>query len=124
MVKVTDRFTVDGVPLPVPDEGVGFSYEDLDSESSGRDESGVMHRVVLRHKVGSWSFSYSHLTEEEKQYLESLFGDKKDFLFGHPDRMNGNTTAVCRAYRSRYGVAWRNARTGLWSGYAFTVIEC
>ena len=123
-MKLTDLFTVDGAPMIVPDQGVGFSYEDLDSESSGRDESGVMHRVVLRHKVGTWSFSYSHITEAEKAYLESLFAEKADFQFGHPDRTDGTQTEVCRAYRSKYGIAWKNAVTGLWDGYSFHVIQC
>lgn len=120
----TDKFTVNGVPMLVPDEEVSMNYEDLDSADSGRDESGVMHRIVARYKVGSWGFSYSHLTEEEKQYMESLFPDAPTFQFSHPARNNASTQQVSTCYRSKYGISWKNARTGLWSGYSFHIIEC
>ena len=41
-------FFVNGKPMLVPDEDVQHNYEDLDDASSGRDESGVMHRVVVQ----------------------------------------------------------------------------
>ena len=65
----TNLFTVNGKPMLVPDQEVTVNYEDLDASDSGRDESGVMHRFVVRYKVASWSFSYSHLTEEEKEQI-------------------------------------------------------
>ncbi len=120
----TTRFAINGAPMLVPDEDVGFSYEDLDSADSGRDESGVMHRIPVRFKVGSWSFSYTHLTEEEKRYMEALFPDAAEFDFTHPDRLDASKSVTCKAYRSKYGISWRNARTGLWSGYSFNIIQC
>lgn len=120
----TELFLINGQPMLVPDAEVGVSYEDLDSSDSGRDESGVMHRIPVRYKVGSWSFTYSHLTEEEKQYMESLFPDAADFTFTHPDRLDSSVTVSCKAYRSKYGISWRNAKTGLWSNYSFNIIEC
>ena len=65
MRKTTDLFLINGMPMLLPDADVGMSYEDLDSAESGRDESGVMHRIPVRYKVGAWSFTYHHLTEEE-----------------------------------------------------------
>lgn len=124
MRATTELFMINGKPMLVPDAEVGVSYEDLDSSDSGRDESGVMHRIPVRYKVASWSFSYSYLTEEEKQYMESLFPSAADFLFTHPDRYNAAVSSVSRAYRSKYGLTWKNARTGLWSGYSFNIIEC
>lgn len=120
----TYRFTVNGQPMLVPDEDVVFSYEDLDSADSGRDESGVMHRIMVRSKVGSWSFSYTHLTEEEKRYMETLFGNEATFRFGHPARDDAEATEYSTCYRSKYSISWRNARTGLWSGYSFNIIQC
>ena len=67
--KTTELFLINGKPLLVPDEEVGFQYEDLDAADAGRDESGFMHRIMVRNKVGSWSFSYEYLTEEEKNYI-------------------------------------------------------
>lgn len=120
----TALFTVNGKPFYAPDADVTMSYEDLDASDSGRDESGVMHRIVQRYKVGVWSFAFSAITEEEKQYMESLFPDAGDFEFGHPDRQDAAKTVTCRAYRSKYAISWRNARTGQWRGYGFDIIEC
>ncbi len=120
----TELFQVNGNPLLVPDEQVTVSYEDLDSADSGRDESGVMHRIPVRYKVASWAFTYHHLTEEEKQYMEGIFPDSADFSFTHPSRGDASVPAVSRAYRSKYAISWKNARTGLWSGYGFNIIEC
>ncbi len=124
MRETTDLFQINGIPILVPDAGVDASYEDLDSADSGRDESGVMHRIPVRYKVGSWTFSYSHLTEAEKNYMESLFPDGPDFQFTHPDRKNASQPVTIRAYRSKYGISWKNAKTGLWSNYDFTIIAC
>ena len=124
MRATTELFKINGVPMLVPDSEVGVSYEDLDSADSGRDESGAMHRVPVRYKVGSWSFSYNHLTEAEKQYMESLFPDAADFEFTHPDRLDASVSVTSRAYRSKYSISWKNARTGLWNNYGFNIIEC
>ena len=120
----TDLFLINGQPMFAPDADISFSFEDLDSSDSGRDESGVMHRIVVRYKVMSGSFEFSHITEEEMQYMESLFGDAPDFLFTHPSRTNSNELVTTRCYRSKYGITWHNARTGLWRNYKFSIIEC
>ena len=124
MREKSNLFQVNGMPLLVPDAQVGMSYEDIDSSDSGRDESGVMHRIPVRYKVGAWNFSYSHLTEEEKQYMEGLFPMEATFLFTHPDRVDALVAVTTSAYRSKYAISWKNARTGLWSNYGFSVIEC
>ncbi len=124
MMKKTELFTINGKPLPAPDAGVEFSYEDLDASDSGRTEDGVMHRSVIRYKVGAWSFAYSCLTEEERRYMESLFPDEPDFRFGHPDRRDASRQAETRAYRSKCGISWYDARRGLWRNYKFNIIEC
>lgn len=123
-MKTTDLFKINGQPMPAPDAGVGFSYEDLDSDDSGRDESGYMHRFVIRYKVGTWSFSYATITEQEKNYLESLFPDAPTFSFTYPDRKNAGKPVTCQAYRSKYGISWYNAKDGLWKNYEFNIIEC
>lgn len=120
----TELFKINGVPMLAPDAEVGVSYEDLDSADSGRDESGIMHRVPVRYKVSSWQFSYGNLTEEEKRYMESLFPDAADFELTHPDRFDANKAVTCRAYRSKYSISWKNARTGTWQNYGFNIIEC
>ena len=97
-------------------------YEDIDGPAAGRDQAGVMHRVMVRSKVPSWSFTYNHITEAEKAYMESLFGDADSFLFTHPSRESADALEQTRCYRSRYEISWKSAVTGLWSGYGFTVI--
>lgn len=124
MKPFASMFRVNGKQLFAPDADVAVSYSDLDSEDSGRDESGFMHRIVVRYKLGTWSFEYSNITEEEKRYMEQLFGDTPDFEFTHPDRICANKLVTTRAYRSNYGLAWHNAITGQWRNYKFNIIEC
>lgn len=124
MRSKTDLFKINGVPMLAPDADFGASYEDLDSADAGRDESGVMHRSVVRYKVGSWNFSYSNLTDEEKQYMESLFPDAATFQFTHPSRLDASVPETHKCYRSKYSISWKNAVTGTWSGYGFNIIQC
>lgn len=123
-MKTTTLFQIDGKPMLVPDAEMGFSYEDLDASDSGRDESGVMHRFPVRYKVGSWSFQYSALTDEEYAYLEGLFGTAATFRFTHPDRLDASKSVTTKAYRSKYSISWYNARTGMWRNLKFNIIEC
>lgn len=124
MRATTQLFQINGKPMLAPDSEVVVSYSDLDASDAGRDESGFMHRIVVRHKVGSWKFSYSHLTEEEKRYMENLFSDTATFQFRHPSRLDAAVSEETLCYRSKYDISWKNARTGLWSGYGFSIIEC
>ena len=120
----TTLFTIIGQPMCVPDENVSVSYQDLDASDAGRDEAGFMHRIVVRHKVATWSFQFSAISEADRRYMESLFPEAGTFLFGHPDRLDSGKTAVCRAYRSGYSLSWKNARTGDWRNYSFNIIAC
>ena len=124
MRNTTELFLVDGKPMLAPDEKVGVSYEDLDDGTSGRDESGFMHRQVLRYKVPVWSFSYAHLTEEERQYMESLFPKAPTFTFTFPSEENAAVPQQMTCYRSKYGISWKSAKNGLWMGYSFQIIGC
>ena len=121
MRSFTNDYLVDGVPLLAPDQDVKTSFEDIDAASAGRDEAGFMHRIPVRKKVGSWTFSYSTLTQEELRYTEALFENKTTFYLTFPG-IEGPEKRLC--YRTKYGVAFHNARTGLWRGYSFSVIEC
>ena len=122
MRAFSNQFFVNGRPLLVPDAQVKLSFSDLDDGSSGRDESGLMHRFVVRYKVPTWEFTYSYLTEAERRYMDSLFPQAPTFTFSHPGTQGGMEDTLC--YRSQYSVSWQNARTGLRSGYGFTVIAC
>lgn len=124
MRSTTQKFLINGRPMLAPDEEVSVSYEDIDGSDAGRDQAGFMHRSVVRSKVPSWSFSYAWLTEEEKNYMEALFGDAATFTFSHPSRQDAAVLEQTLCYRSKYGIRWKSAKTGLWSGYSFTVIAC
>lgn len=124
MRKTTELFMINGKPMLVPDEEIGMSFEDLDNADSGRDESGVMHRLPVRFKVGAWNFSYGYVTEAEKRYMEELFPDSGEFDFTHPDHRDTAKSVTERAYRSKYSISWKNAHTGLWGNYGFTIIGC
>lgn len=124
MRQKVDFYQVDGQPMPAPDEEPEFSFSDLDSSDSGRDESGVMHRIVVREKVGTWSFSYAHLSDEDLAYLRNLFAGKAQFTFTHPVFGSSNATESCTAYMSQYSAVWKNQRTGQWRNFKFNIIQC
>lgn len=123
MRQKVDFYQVDGQPMPAPDEEPEFSFADLDASDSGRDESGVMHRIVVREKVGTWSFSYAHLSDEDLAYLRNLFAGKAQFTFTHPV-FGSNATESCTAYMSQYSAVWKNQRTGQWRNFKFNIIQC
>ncbi len=117
-------FLIDGQPMCIPDGDMELSFEDLDSATAGRDEAGVMHRRVVRHKVGKWNFCYSRLSRKEYAYMEGLFRGKAQFAFTFPSLTDPNETTTVTAYRSGFGVGWHNAQTGDFRNYKFSVIEC
>lgn len=124
MRQKVDFYQVDGQPMPAPDEEPEFSFSDLDASDSGRDESGVMHRIVVREKVGTWSFSYAHLSDEDLAYLRNLFAGKAQFTFTHPVFGSSNATESCTAYMSQCSAVWKNQRSGLWRNFKFNIIQC
>lgn len=124
MRQKVEFYQVDGQPMPAPDAEPEFSFADLDASDSGRDESGVMHRIVVREKVGTWSFSYAYLSDEDLAYLRNLFAGKAQFTFTHPVFGNSNATESCTAYMSQCSAVWKNQRTGLWRNFKFNIIQC
>ena len=124
MRKTTNLFLIDGQPMLVPDENVEISMEDIDASDSGRDESGVMYRFVVRHGVGKWTFSYAHLTKEDYAYMEGLFAEKATFSFSYRDDVNATQPKEITAYRSKHSISWKSAVTGEFRNYSFSIIQC
>lgn len=122
MRKYDFEFLIDGQPILAPDEDIAISYEDLDSEESGRDESGYMHRIVMREGVKKIPLSYAFLDREEYRYMESLFKGKPSFRVDCRDE-NGDALEFT-AYRSKHSITVSNVRTGLHKNYSFSIIEC
>lgn len=112
-----DDYLVDGTPILMPDQGISISRTDLDSEDSGRDESGVMHRIIVRPRVRTWSLSYSHLTKAEYDYMNDLLYGKPDFVF----TVDGEEV---QAYCSNDSISYWNAKTKEYKNLKFNIIEC
>ena len=110
-------FTVDGIPMLTPDGAVEISWQDLDSDAAGRDESGFLHRAVLRRGVRTWGFTYGVLTSGERAYLQSLFEGKDTFTFTSDE-------GTCTAYCARGEVRLWNRTKGVYKGMKFNIIEC
>ena len=112
-----DDCLIDGRPILAPDGNMELGRSDLDSDDSGRDESGVMHRIPVRFRVKTWSLSYATLTEEEYEYMISLMDGKPDFSFVYKGK-------EYRAYCANDSVTLENAVTGDYRDFKIKIIEC
>lgn len=115
-------FQIDKKPILVPDADLPIDGTDLDSDESGRDEGGYMHRFVLREGVKAWRFVYADLTREEYRYMQSLFKGKPEFRFDFRDEETGQPDS-CTAHRAKYGIVIHNAVTGHYKNYKFNIIQ-
>ena len=120
-MKYLNEYCVDGMPILVPDQDAEITRNDLDSSDSGRDESGFMHRIVVRSRVMTWAFNYSCLTAEEYQYMKSLFDGKETFVFTY---MKDGIATETEAYCSNDSITYRNAMTGDYRNFKIKIIEC
>lgn len=120
----SDRLKVNGVPMFAPDADIDFSFEDIDDKKSGRDESAVMHRIVIRYKVMTSSYVFSNISDDDYRRMEALFPDAPSFKFTHPDRKDFSKDVVSDCYRSKFGICWHNERTGEMRNYKFNITEC
>lgn len=120
---LTDMFKINGKPMFAPDEGVQIAWADIDSAESGRDEAGNQHRIVIRYDVASLTFNYHHISEEELAYMRSIFPKEPDFLFEYPLPEDSTQTRTVRAYRQKHSIYWKNAVTGQFRNYKFTITE-
>jgi hypothetical protein len=120
---LTDKFKINSNPMFAPDENVLITWSDIDSAESGRDEAGNQHRIVIRYDVASITFTYSNISEAELAYMRSIFPKEPDFLFEYPDPADTDKTRSVRAYRQKHSVYWKNAATGQFRNYKFTITE-
>ena len=122
MIRKYDAlYRIDGQPLLTPDADVEIQMSDMESGDSGLDESGVLHRIVVREKVRTWSFSYATLDDADYRYLQSLFAGKPTFTFQFP---SGGQAESCMAYCDKTSVVLHNSRTGLYKNLKFNIMEC
>lgn len=116
------EFMVDGKPLLWPDMNVNVTENDLDSDSSGRDETGNMHRFIIRSGVKTWEFAYAVLDAEDYFYIQKMFKGKAtfDFSYRNPD----GSVFVTKAYSSKRSITLRDYVTGEYKNLKFNIIEC
>ena len=125
MRHLTNLLQINGQPLYAPDNDMQWSYTDLDSSDSGRDESGVMHREVVRRRVGTANFVYTRLTDAEYASLTGILDNAgATFSFTHPARGSSSALVTSTCYCSNDSICWYNAREGLWHNFKFNIIEC
>lgn len=105
----------------MPDADISITKEDLEGDS-GRDESGVYHRCVVRTGIHKWSFSYRILTAEEYRYLDDLFAGKNVFAFSYHDPDGSIKTT--NAYKKSTSVTYFSQSQGLYKNLTFDIIEC
>lgn len=115
-------FLIDNNPILVPDADITWEYNDLDSDETGRDEAGVMHRIVLREGVRKCALQYESITREDYLYMRSLFAGKSAFEVEYRDH-DGNVSTFT-AYHSNHSITVQNARTGEYKNYNPSIIEC
>ncbi len=118
-----DTYAINGAALLPPDENMELSFEDIDDDASGRDESGVMHRVVVRQKVGKWGFRYSYLSAQEFAYMVSILPQSGTFAFTRPSLTQPGTWETTNAYLSGYSFLWQGPVSGICRELKFNIIE-
>lgn len=108
--------------MPDPD-AVEITENDLDAECSGRDETGLLRRVVLREGVRTWSFTYAVLSYDEYRYLRRLFQGKPVFQFTHGYQRDGQDETV-QAYCAKRSIVLRDPINDQYKNLKFNIIEC
>ncbi len=122
-MTLTELYKIDGAPMVAPDANVKMSFSDLDAAQSGRDQSGYMHRIPVRKKVGVWDFTYSHLTQQAYSYLLSQLSGST-FRFTRPSETDWKTPKTSKCYLSNYSLGFLSADTGCYRDLKFSIIEC
>ena len=120
--KFCYEYSIDGKPLLAPDMNVNITENDLDGGASGRDESGFMHRYIIRSGIKTFEFVYAVLDAEDYMYLRSLFAGKASFVFEYRNPDGSVTTT--HAYSSKRSITLRDYATGEYKNLKFNIIEC
>ena len=120
-LRLTEIYRMDGKAMPIPDAGVVMTFADVDAPESGRDEAGFYHRIPLRYKVGSWTFTYHRMGLEAYRYLESILPRNGSFLFHRPGA-TGEAESLCRL--EKFEVTLETLPSGRYRDVTFTVTEC
>lgn len=121
---LSQHFKINGMALPVPDENVQMTFQDSECADSDYDESGFYHRFVQRHRVGSWQFYYSFLSQQMYEYFLSILPQSGAFTFTYPAPEDCTRTRTTAAYLSGYSVVCKNLNSKDFRQLKFTINEC
>ena len=113
---------IDGQPVPVPDADLSVEVLDREAEDSGYDESGVLHRFLVRRQVRSITLLYDVINREEYRYLCALVGGKDTFLVQYRDA-DGQPSELI-GYCTGLQTALHNAKQGIYKGLKLVIREC
>lgn len=122
-MRFYEDLLIDGRPVVAPDAGLEMQMTDLDTQESGRDESGFMHRVILRKDVRTFILQYAFLTLEEYQYMKKLICPAGG-TFTLSFRDEWGKQATTKAYCSNHTVSVQDGKKGLYRNLKFHIIEC
>jgi len=123
-MNVTQQFCINGAALPAPDEDVEMAFSDLECGDSDYDESGFYHRMVQRHRVGSWSFCYSNLSQEQYAYMLGILPQSGMFTFTYPAPDDCTQTMTTAAYLASHSVLLKSLKDKTFRELKFTVQQC
>lgn len=125
MIRCLDPvFKIDGKPMLSPDIDMEIEETDIDEDESGRDESKVMHRLVAREEVKTWTFKYKLLDRDDLKYIKGLFAGKPEFVFTYDVSDTGALLTV-PAYSSKrtYKKHDNHKHNGLYKDMVFKIIQ-
>ena len=80
----TNEYYMDGVPLPAGGVAV-CRAQDLEAGDTGRDESGYLHRWVLRRGLRRWEMAYRDMADRDARELLGSLPQKDSFLLTCPE---------------------------------------
>ena len=118
----TNIFQINGNPIPAPDENVQIRYEGR-GDKSLTDESGFLHRQVLRRGITAWKLCYSSLSGAERDYLMGLLTDDS-FRFTHPDRLDPQKADESVCYLESCSECLQSALSGSYRDVQLTICQC
>lgn len=95
-MDLTQLYQIDGAPIVAPNAGVKLGLTDIEAPETGRDESGFLHRTVLRTGIATWQLCYERLTRQAYEYMQSILPRTGSFAFTHPACQSaGSTLSRC-----------------------------
>lgn len=120
-MKFYPDLMIDKRMILVPDSGVVWSYSDVLSKDSGKDESGVQHNIVLREDVRSCTLEYRYISRKEYLYMRSLWKGKQQVEITY--REHDGTVGRFIAAKPSHKITVDNAPLGYYRSLKIVITE-